>query len=155
MSKLVDLISKLCQNCLIKSSFYWSLFFGRHVICVVIFQVLKHFISNNHHVVLTMSPDEKFVAERESILTDLESKLVRNLTDSDREKISEIEKRLLEEQSTKENDESIACLPTLQMADIPQEKPIYKVKQKHNFSSQSFVIKKCNNSIFFTFLNLF
>jgi Zn-dependent M16 (insulinase) family peptidase len=80
-----------------------------------------------------MSPDEKFVTERESILSDLESNLVSNLSDSDREKISEIEKKLLEEQSTKENDESIACLPTLQMADIPLEKPIYKVLYLKHF----------------------
>ena len=75
-----------------------------------------------------MSPDEKFVLDREKVLADLESGLVQNLTEADRAKVAEIEARLQEEQSTKENDDAIACLPTLQMEDIPLEKPVYKVR---------------------------
>ncbi len=74
-----------------------------------------------------MSPDEKFVAERESILSDLESNLVRNLTESSRAEVLDMDRRLSEEQATKDNDESLACLPSLQMEDIPLEKPVYKV----------------------------
>jgi hypothetical protein len=60
-----------------------------------------------------MSPDEKFVIDRENVLTELESKLVKNLTESDRTKVSEIEELLRAEQSTKEADETISLLPSL------------------------------------------
>jgi Zn-dependent M16 (insulinase) family peptidase len=60
-----------------------------------------------------MSPDEKFVVDRESVLTELESNLVKNLTESDRTKVSEIEELLRAEQSTKEADETISLLPSL------------------------------------------
>jgi hypothetical protein len=60
-----------------------------------------------------MSPDEKFVVDRENVLTELESNLVKNLTESDRTKVSEIEELLRAEQSTKEADETISLLPSL------------------------------------------
>ena len=60
-----------------------------------------------------MSPDEKFVVDRENVLTELESNLVKNLTESDRTKVSEIEELLRSEQSTKEADETISLLPSL------------------------------------------
>ena len=96
-------------------------------ILLYVAQVRRHFIDNSHHLILTMSPDEKFVAERESILSDLESNLVRNLTESGRAEVSDMDRRLSEEQALKENDASVACLPSLQMEDIPLEKPVYKV----------------------------
>lgn len=69
------------------------------------------------------------MAEREQVLSDLESRLVRSLTKYDRVRVAEIESKLQDEQSTKENDESIACLPSLQMEDIPIDKTIFKVNK--------------------------
>jgi Zn-dependent M16 (insulinase) family peptidase len=45
--------------------------------------------------------------------------------------VAEMEKRLSEEQSTKETAESLSCLPTLQMDDIPLKKPVYKVHDQN------------------------
>ena len=53
--------------------------------------------------------------------------MIAGLTDSDVAYVADMDKRLADEQSTKENDEAIACLPSLQMEDIPLEKPVYKV----------------------------
>ena len=92
-------------------------------------QVRRHFINNPHHLILTMRPDEKFVVDRENILVELESGLVQNLTESDRARVAEIESRLREEQSTKEADDAISCLPTLSMEDIPLEKHVHKVRK--------------------------
>ncbi len=53
--------------------------------------------------------------------------MIAGLSEADRTYVADMDARLAEEQSTKENDEAIACLPSLQMEDIPLEKPVYKV----------------------------
>jgi len=80
-----------------------------------------------------MYPDKNFVEEREKCLSELESRLVSSLTQSSRDKVLKMDEKLKKEQSTKETEETLACLPSLQISDIPLEKPKYPVSNRKRF----------------------
>lgn len=87
-------------------------------------KVREHFRDNKHKLIITMMPDEKYeekFAEREKLNLD---EKVKNLNESDKQRIYEDGKKLAEVQKAHED---INCLPCLRIEDIstPEE---YKFK---------------------------
>ena len=72
-----------------------------------------------------MSPKTEYLEEQKAKLDALEADLVRNLSDKDREMVIEQGRQLEEMQSVKDCEEKLSCLPTLTLADIPDELPKY------------------------------
>ena len=95
--------------------------------------VEKYFVDNSHHMILTMTPKDTYVEDNQQLLDSLESKLINNLSESEKASVIECGKKLLHNQSTEENEEDIACLPSLSIADIVEKAPVY-AKENFRFS---------------------
>ncbi len=88
-------------------------------------KVKDHFLANNHRLTLTMSPTSDYLTKQQSELSDLEAKLVNNLSADDRQKAIDQGKLLEKMQSTKDSEDALSCLPTLSLEDIPLTLPTY------------------------------
>ena len=88
-------------------------------------KIKEHFLLNNHRLTLTMSPKSDYLVQQQKHLDQLEADLVAKLSDQDRAKIIEQGQLLEKAQSTKDSEESLSCLPTLTLADIPHSLPKY------------------------------
>ena len=87
--------------------------------------VRKYFVDNPHHIVLTMTPKETYTEDNEKLLDSIETKLVSSLNAEQKDEVIETGKKLLSNQSEKEDEDSVACLPSLSIADIKEKAPDY------------------------------
>lgn len=86
-------------------------------------KVQEHFLNNQHRLTLTMSPKKDFLEQQQKQLNDLETNLVTKLSPNERQKAIEQGQKLSEMQSAKDSEETMACLPTLTLSDIPLTLP--------------------------------
>jgi Zn-dependent M16 (insulinase) family peptidase len=94
---------------------------------MLLLKVKEHFIDNHHKLILTMTPDPKFVDEREEVLKGVEKRLVENLSPEEKSKVLQMDQALKLEQAAKEDEKLLDCLPSLQIEDIPLKKPRHVV----------------------------
>lgn len=80
-----------------------------------------------------MSPDPKFVDEREEVLKDVENRLIKSLSEAEKSKVLQMDQALKLEQAAKEDEKLLDCLPSLKIEDIPLKKPRYAVSTKLTF----------------------
>lgn len=91
--------------------------------------VQKYFVDNSHHMVLTMSPKDTYVEENQQILNTVENKLVTDLSADEKCSVIDAGKKLLKKQSDMENENDIACLPSLSISDIIGKSPVYEIEK--------------------------
>ena len=96
--------------------------------------VEKYFVNNSHHVVLTMAPKETYVEESQKVLDEIEEKMIYALSPDQKTSVINTGKELLNKQSIKEDENNVACLPSLTIADIVETAPTYQV-ETHQFSN--------------------
>lgn len=96
-------------------------------------KVKQYFVENQHQLVLTMSPKENYLEEKQQTLDELEKQLVDNLSEEAKARVTEQGKILAEQQSTKESEETIACLPSLSISDMPDTLPKYSLDVVDSF----------------------
>ena len=92
-------------------------------------KVLKYFVENSHHMVLTMTPNDTYVEENQRQIDEVENKLISDLTKNEKDSVIEIGKQLLEKQSAQEKEDEIACLPSLKITDIVEDAPVYELEK--------------------------
>lgn len=88
-------------------------------------KVQQHFVENKHRFTLTMSPQNDYLENQQKQLKDLEDELVSKLSAEERQKAIEQGKELERMQSSKDSEETLSCLPTLTLSDIPLSLPSY------------------------------
>ena len=88
-------------------------------------KIRQYFLENNHRLTLTMSPKADFLTEQQKVLDNLEENLVEQLDAEGRQKAIEQGQLLEKMQSAKDEEEAIACLPTLRLSDIAHTLPEY------------------------------
>ena len=86
-------------------------------------KIKEYFLDNNHRLTLTMSPKTNFLSDQQKVLDDLETNLVDQLDAEGKNKAIEQGQLLEKMQTAKDEEETIACLPTLRLSDIPQTLP--------------------------------
>ena len=86
-------------------------------------KIRQYFLENNHRLTLTMSPKGDFLTQQQKVLDDLEENLVEQLDAVGRQTAIEQGKLLEKMQSAKDEEETIACLPTLRLSDIAHTLP--------------------------------
>ena len=79
-------------------------------------------------MILTMTPNENYVKEDQQRLDEVENKLVNELSTTEKDDVIETGKDLLLKQSTKEREEDIATLPSLNIVDISEKAPTFEVE---------------------------
>ena len=87
-------------------------------------KIKTYFLQNNHRLTLTMAPKADYLKKQQDILDNLEAKLVNELDSEGRQRAIEQGLRLEQMQSAKDEEDTIACLPTLRLSDIPEKRPI-------------------------------
>ena len=84
----------------------------------------------------TLPPKETFVEENQKMLDEIEEKMICALSPDQKTSVINTGKELLNEQSIKEDENNIACLPSLTIADIVETAPTFQVEthQSSDFS---------------------
>ena len=88
-------------------------------------KIEEYFLQNNHRLTLTMAPKTDYLKEQQDVLDNLEANLVNQLDSSGRQKAIEQGQLLEKMQSAKDEEDVIACLPTLRLSDIPEKLQSY------------------------------
>ena len=96
--------------------------------------VRKYFVNNSHHLVLTMTPKDTYLQENQKVLDEIEEKKISCLSSDEKTSVINTGKELLEQQSIKEDESNVACLPSLSVEDIAEKAPVYNV-ESHEFSN--------------------
>ena len=97
-------------------------------------KVKEHFCDNNHHLILTMSPEESYTEKTQKALDDVRDESIKDLTDKDKAKILRDTINLKEAQNKTDD---VSCLPTLSIQDIADKSPSFDISKVSNIMSLS------------------